>query len=303
MAMDPVNPQILYAAMWDFRREAHIFRSGGPGSGLYKSTDGGTTWNKIQNGLPAETLGRIAVAVSPVPPHTLYALVEAKKSALFKSADQGQTWEKMSTQYQMGDRPFYYSLLVPDPIEATRIYKPGTQLWVSNDGGKLFQNPSVTGGSYHSDTHALWISPLDNKLLYLGTDGGVYISADKGNTWRFVQNLPVSQFYHVSFDRRKPYNVYGGLQDNGSWMAPSRRSGGIRNSDWKNIGFGDGFYAYGDPDHADITYAQYQGGRISKTNHTTGESKYLKPFPEEGVESLRFNWNTPFVFGAKTGWM
>jgi photosystem II stability/assembly factor-like uncharacterized protein len=303
MAMDPVNPQILYAAMWDFRREAHTFRSGGPGSGLYKSTDGGTTWNKIQTGFPQEVLGRIAVAVSPVAPYTLYALVEAKKSALYRSADQGQTWEKMSNQYAVGDRPFYYSLLVPDPVDANRIYKPGTQLWVSNDGGKQFQNPSVTGGSYHSDTHALWISPLDNKLLYLGTDGGVYISADKGNTWRFVQNLPVSQFYHVSVDRRKPYNVYGGLQDNGSWMAPSKRSGGIRNSDWKNIGFGDGFYAYGDPDHPDITYAQYQGGRISKTNHTTGESKYLKPFPDEGVEELRFNWNTPVIFGAKSGWL
>ncbi len=303
MVMDPVNPSILYASFWDFRRQAHTFRSGGPGSGLYKSTDGGTTWNKIQKGFPDENLGRIAVAVSPVAPHYLYALVEADKSAIYRSTDQGASWEKMSDQNMAGDRPFYYSLLVPDPIEAERIYKPGTNLWVSSNGGKMFQNPSVSGGAYHSDTHALWISPLDNRLMYMGTDGGVYISADKGNSWRFVQNLPVSQFYHVSVDRKDPYNVYGGLQDNGSWKGPSRKSGGIRNSDWQNIGFGDGFYTYGDATDDNITYAQYQGGRISRTNHKTGESKYIKPFPDEGTSALRFNWNAPVVFGAKSGWL
>jgi len=303
MAMDPQNPSIIYASMWDFRRQAYTFRSGGPGSALYKSTDGGATWNKIHNGLPNETLGRIAIAISPVAPHYLYALVESKKSALYRSSDQGTSWEKMSDQTMAGDRPFYYSLLVPDPVDAERIYKPGTTLWVSSNGGKIFQNPSVSGGAYHSDTHAIWISPVDNRLIYMGTDGGVYISADKGNTWRFVQNLPVSQFYHVSVDQKDPYNVYGGLQDNGSWMAPSKKSGGIRNSDWKNIGFGDGFYAYGDPKDPDVTYAQYQGGRIFRTNHKTGESKYIKPFPEEGTGSLRFNWNAPVVFGEKSGWL
>lgn len=303
MAMDPLNPSVIYASMWDFRRKADTFRSGGPGSALYKSTDGGATWNKIHNGLPNGTLGRIAVAISPIAPHILYALVESDKSALYRSADQGASWEKMSDQTMAGDRPFYYSLLVPDPVEADRIYKPGTTLWVSSNGGKIFQNPSVSGGAYHSDTHALWISPVDNRLIYMGTDGGVYISADKGNSWRFAQNLPVSQFYHVSVDQKVPYNVYGGLQDNGSWMAPSRKSGGIRNSDWKNIGFGDGFYTYGDPADPDVTYAQYQGGRISRTNHKTGESKYIKPFTDEGTGALRFNWNAPVVFGEKSGWL
>jgi photosystem II stability/assembly factor-like uncharacterized protein len=303
MAMDPENPSVIYASMWDFRRQAYTFRSGGPGSGLYKSADGGSTWNKIQKGLPDEILGRIAVAISPVKPHYFYALVESKKSALFRSADQGSSWEKMSDQVMMSDRPFYFSLLVPDPVEPERIYKPGLSLWVSSNGGKLFQSPSITGGNYHSDTHALWISPSDDRLIYMGTDGGVYISADKGNTWRLVQSLPVSQFYHVSVDQTVPYNVYGGLQDNGSWMGPSKKSGGIRNADWKNIGYGDGFYAYGDQTDPDITYSQYQGGRISRTNQRTGESKYIKPFPENGTKSLRFNWNTPSVFGKKSGWL
>ncbi len=303
MAMDPNDPKIIYAAMWDFRRQAHTFRSGGPGSALYKSTDGGTTWTRIHNGFPAEPYGRIAVAISPAAPHTLYALVESAKSAIYRSSDQGATWEKMSDQQLTRDRPFYYSLLVPDPVEPDRIYKPGTVLWVSSNGGKHFQNPSVTGGAYHSDTHALWISPLDNRLIYMGTDGGVYISSDKGNTWRFAQNLPVSQFYHVSTDRKKPYYVYGGLQDNGSWMAPSRKSGGIRNSDWKNIGYGDGFYAYGDPSDPDVTFTQYQGGRMNRTNHRTGESKYIKPFADAGTDALRFNWNTPVIFGKKSGWL
>jgi len=303
MVMDPENPSLLFASMWDFRRQAYTFRSGGPGSGLFKSTDGGITWNKIQKGLPAGTLGRIALAISRVKPHYLYALIEAEKSALYRSSDLGSSWEKMSDQVMMGDRPFYFSLLVTDPKEPERIYKPGTSLWVSSNGGKLFQSPSVNGGKYHSDTHSLWISPVDNHLLYLGTDGGVYISADKGNSWRFVQCLPVSQFYHVSVDNKDPYNVFGGLQDNGSWMGPSTKAGGIRNSDWKNIGYGDGFYAYGDITDHDITYSQYQGGRINRTNQRTGESKYLKPFPETGTESLRFNWNTPTVFGKKSGYL
>ncbi|MCU0376883.1 MAG: hypothetical protein MUC78_01350 [Bacteroidales bacterium] len=303
MAMDPENPSVLYASMWDFRRQAHTFRSGGPGSGLYKSTDGGATWNKIHNGLPSGTLGRIAVAVSPVKPHYLYALVESSKSALYRSDDKGLSWEKMSDQYMMSDRPFYYSLLVPDPVVADRIYKPGTTLWVSTNGGKLFQSPSVTGGNYHSDTHALWINPSDNSFLYLGTDGGVYTSEDSGNAWRFVQSLPVSQFYHVSVDDSSPYNVYGGLQDNGSWTGPSRKPGGITNSDWKNVGYGDGFYTYRDKTDPDIIYSQYQGGRINRTNQKTGESKYIKPFPDEDTESLRFNWNTPTVFGKKSGWL
>ncbi|HKK42752.1 MAG TPA: hypothetical protein VJ963_10115, partial [Bacteroidales bacterium] len=303
MILDPGDPSVIYASMWDFRRKAYTFRSGGPGSGLYKSTDGGATWMKLQKGLPSDTLGRIALAVSNKGPGYIYALIESKKTALYRSPDSGNTWEMLSDQAMMGDRPFYFSLIVTDPLDPARIYKPGTSLWVSTDSGKVFQSASVTGGNYHSDVHALWISPVDNNLIYLGTDGGVYISADKGNTWRFVRCLPVSQFYHVSVDNEVPYNVYGGLQDNGSWMGPSSKPGGIRNEDWVNIGYGDGFYAYRDASDPDIIYSQYQGGRISRNNLRTGESKYLKPFPEEGIADLRFNWNTPVAFGRKSGWL
>jgi photosystem II stability/assembly factor-like uncharacterized protein len=303
IAMDPEDHTVLYASMWDFRRQAFTFRSGGPGSGLYKSTDGGETWKLLKNGLPEKTLGRIAVAVSAVKPHWLYALVESEKSALYRSGDKGETWVKMSEQLMTGERPFYFSLLVPDPVEPERIYKPGMNLWVSLNGGKIFQGTSVSGGAYHPDTHALWINPSDNRMMYMGTDGGLYVSHDKGNAWYFIQNLPVSQFYHVSVDNQLPYNVYGGLQDNESWVGPSRRAGGIRNSDWKAIGSGDGFYAYCDPKDQNIVYSQSQGGYIYRQNMKTGESRLIKPFPDEPGRELRFNWNTPTVFGRKSSWL
>ncbi len=303
MAMDPKNPSVLYAAMWDHRRTAYDFRSGGPGSALYKSTDGGANWVKLSAGLPNETLGRIAVAVSPVAPYAVYALVESKKSALYKSVDNGANWLKMSEQTAMGERPFYFSYISPDPVEADRVYKPGFGLLVSNDGGKIFQGASIEGGAYHSDLHAFYVSPLDNRLMYLGTDGGVYISRDKGNTWSHCENLPVAQFYHVSVDMNTPYNVYGGLQDNGSWKAPSSRPGGIQNADWETIGFGDGFNAFADKTDNNIVYWQYQGGKIYRSNLKTGESKFIKPFPDASTEDLRYNWNAAVVFGKKSGWL
>lgn len=303
LVMDPNNPEVLYAAMWDFRREPDFFRSGGPGSGIFVSKNGGEDWDEVRNGLPESTLGRIALAIHPLESDAVYALVESEKSALYKTVDQGGNWEKLSEQAQMGDRPFYYSLLVPDPVEKDRIYKPGTQLWVSKNGGKRFDSPSVMGMGYHSDTHALWINPKNNKVLYLGTDGGMFISSDKGNTWRMVKQLPVSQFYQISIDNQDPYMVYGGLQDNNSWRAPSYSPGGIWSSDWERIGFGDGFYTYADPDNPQITYSQYQGGRMYKFNHDTGEQQYVKPFPQEGTDDLRFNWDSPTIFGAKTNWL
>lgn len=303
LVMDPNNPDILYAAMWDFRREPHFFRSGGPGSGIFKTSNGGESWEEVRNGLPQTTLGRIALAIHPQEDSAVYAVVESENSALYKTVDQGSSWIKLSDQAQMGDRPFYYSLLVPDPVEKDRIYKPGTMLWVSKNGGERFEGTSVAGAGYHSDTHALWINPNDNQEMYLGTDGGVFISSDQGNTWRMVKQLPVSQFYQISVDNQEPYWVYGGLQDNNSWRAPSNNPGGIWSSNWERIGFGDGFYTYADPDNPQITYSQYQGGRMYKFNHSTGEQQYIKPFPEEGTDDLRFNWNSPTIFGAKTNWL
>lgn len=298
---DPQNADVLYAAMWDFRRTAFDFRSGGTGSGLYRSDDGGNTWHTIHNGLPEETLGRIAIDASPVAPHYLYALVESEKSALYRSTDRGNSWVKVNAQLQMGERPFYFSEIVADPVDSARVYKPGFITVVSNNAGANFSPVTVEGGNYHPDHHALYISPLDNRLMYVGTDGGVYVSVDRGNTWRHCENLPVSQFYHVSLDNASPYNIYGGLQDNGSWVGPSDKTGGIYNRDWNTIGYGDGFYCFADKDDPDITFWQYQGGHLYRRNARTGENKYIKPFPDAASKDLRFNWNTPIVWGRQSG--
>ncbi|MEZ5015285.1 MAG: hypothetical protein R2794_13440 [Chitinophagales bacterium] len=302
LVMDPKNDQVLYAAMWDFRRSAYDFRSGGPGSGLYKTSDGGATWNKLDMHFAGDTIGRIALSISPVD-GAVYALIEAEHSALYKSMDNGATWTKMSEQDAMGERPFYFSNIYADPKEADRVYKPGFNLLVSNNGGKIFQGAAVEGGAYHSDLHAMYVSPIDNRLVYIGSDGGVYISRDKGNTWSHCENLPVAQFYHVSTDNRSPYYVYGGLQDNGSWTAPSSQPGGIQNSSWKTIGYGDGFNAYPDASDRNVVYWQYQGGRLYRSNLQSGESKFIKPFPDQTTGDLRFNWNAPVEFGNKSGWL
>ncbi len=295
MTMDPENPDLLYAAMWDFRRTPYNFRSGGPGSGLYKSIDGGATWNKISEDFPEGTTGRISVAFSKADPNIVFALIEAEESGLYKSMDKGETWKLTNDEPVIGHRPFYFSYIVPDPVEADRIYKPGFSLVVSDDGGEHFNSPFIDGGRVHSDLHAMWIDPSDNNFIYLGTDGGVYVSNDKANTWRYVRDLPVSTFYHVFADDKKPYNVYGGLQDNGSWMAPSKSPGGIGNRDWSYVGYGDGFNVFPDNQDPNIIYFQSQGGNINRKYISTGESKSIKPFEQEDIDELRFNWDTPIL--------
>jgi photosystem II stability/assembly factor-like uncharacterized protein len=293
--LDPQEPRILYAGMWQFRRGAASFSSGGPGSGLYKSVDGGETWKKLESGLPTGDKGRIAIAVAPSRSSRVYALVEAKKTALFRSDDAGESWQDVNSSFNVQVRPFYFARIVVDPMDYDTIYKPGLSLTVSTDGGKTFNSSfGPGGGSVHSDMHALWVNPRDTQELVLGTDGGAYISADKGNHWRHVMGLPVSQFYHVSYDMDWPYNVYGGLQDNGSWSGPSRgQSGGVMNKDWRNVGFGDGFWAFRDPVDKDVVYSEYQGGRISRLRLSTGEVRNIRPLPEAGDPDYRFNWNTP----------
>lgn len=295
IVMDPYNSNVLYAGMWQFRRSAHYFNSGGKGSGLYKSEDGGKTWKELTTDLPEGEKGRIALSISPAD-SSVYALIESDETALYRSKDNGVSWKMMNKSRSVNERPFYFAKLVADPVKKNRIYKPGFYLYVSSNGGEHFQSPAVEGGRYHPDVHDLYVNPNDNRLLYIATDGGVYVSRDKGNTWAMIRNLPLAQFYHVSADMKKPYNVYGGLQDNNSWYGPSEKSGGIRNEDWKKVGFGDGFYAYADMHNEDIVYWQWQGGQFAKANIKTGEFKSIKPFKAEDTDELRFNWNAPVIF-------
>ncbi|MBT8383501.1 MAG: glycosyl hydrolase [Ignavibacteriaceae bacterium] len=296
LAMDPENPNVIYAGMWDFQRKPYTFRSGGAGSNLYRTTDGGVNWELVVIEERFDDLGRISVEISQVDPNIIYAVIESEKTGLYQSIDRGESWELKTTSPTVGERPFYFSLIVADPIDTNRIYKPGFSLNVSEDGGYSFTSPFVEGGRVHSDHHALWINPNDNKNMYLGTDGGLYITYDKGSTWLHAQNLPLSQFYHVSVDNQKPYNVYGGLQDNGSWVGPSESVGRITNCDWLNVGYGDGFNVLPDPKDENILYWQYQGGNIMRFYKNTREIKEIRPFSDNPDEKLRYNWDTPITF-------
>lgn len=293
--IDPKNPNTLYASMWTFRRTPWSFSSGGKTSALMKSTDGGKTWTKIQNGFEGNEFGRICLAMSPSDPNRLYAIAESAKTQLYMSKNGGQSWEKKSGSMNVSWRPFYFSVIMVDPVDPQRIYRPSLSLSISSDGGESFKEASFEGGWVHSDHHALWINPNNNSHLLLGTDGGVYQSLDKGISWSMFGNLPVSQFYHVAIDNQEPYNVYGGLQDNGSWYAPSQSPGGIENRDWENCGGGDGFWVQPDRDNADYIYSESQGGNIVRVNKKTGEYKDIKPYPLAGEPKLRCNWNTPVV--------
>ena len=295
LAIDPQDPAVLYASMWQVRRRPDFFASGGPRSGFFKSIDGGTTWQPMRKGLPDTEMGRIAMAIAPSKPSIVYATVEAKKTALYRSEDRGESWVEVNSTATVGERPFYFSRLVVDPGDPNRLYKMGMIASYSDDGGKTFNMLGVRGSGlgYHGDVHDVWINPKHPADLVIGTDGGVYVSHDRGNTWRFVGTLPISQFYHVSYDMAWPYNVYGGLQDNSSWYGPSRRSGGIGNKHWQSLTNGDGFWAFPDPTDPDFIYDEYQGGNLFRVRRSTLESQDIKPTPRQGEPKFRFNWNTP----------
>jgi photosystem II stability/assembly factor-like uncharacterized protein len=302
MSMDAKNPKTLFAGTWDFRRKGWTFRSGGDGetapsgSGLFKSTDGGATWSDLNAssaaGLPAKPWGRVAVTVAPSNSNVVYAFIEAvpPKNALYRSADGGRTWEKRDQSQWMVWRPFYFANLIVDPKDENRIYKTDLALIVSSDGGQSFS--SISNGA-HGDFHDVWIDPASTDRLITGDDGGVWYSYDAGNKWWKGDNLPVSQFYHVSLDNDRPYHVYGGLQDNSSWVGDSEYPGGITNSRWENMYGGDGFWMFVDPTDQNYLYAEAQGGEIGRVNRKTHETRPLKPLPRYKEGKERFNWNTP----------
>ncbi len=297
LVAEPGNPDHLYAAMWQFRRWPWFFRSGGPGSGLFESHDGGETWKRLteEDGLPKGNLGRIALAFAPGDPRRVYALVEAKQSAFLRSDDDGRTWKSINSEPNVTSRPFYFSHIAVDPQDADRIYRLATEVDSSDDGGKTWST-LVPFRDVHPDFHAIWIDPRDGNNILLGNDGGVAISRDRGKNWAYVQNLPIPQFYHVRFDDAVPYNVYGGMQDNGAWKGPSTVwvNGGIRNSDWKEVGFGDGFDTAPDLKDPSRGYSLSQGGHLVRWDLNRGERKDIQPAPPAGGK-LRFNWNTGFA--------
>ncbi|HWU88219.1 MAG TPA: hypothetical protein VN253_13120, partial [Kofleriaceae bacterium] len=287
------------AGLWDFRRRGWTFRSGGDGpnaasgSGLHRSTDGGKTWTPLTSaanrGLPAAPWGRVEVAIAPSDPKVVYALIESKASGLFRSADGGATWEARDKSQMMVWRPFYFARLVIDPTNPNRLFKPDLNLIVSEDGGRSF---AATGGGSHGDWHDLWIDPRNPKHVIGGDDGGLWLSFDGGNRWHKNNNLPISQFYHVSVDDKDPYQVYGGLQDNSTWVGDTAYGGGISNARWENIGGGDGFWAIVDPSDPNAVYVESQGGYITRVDRRTMVARDIQP--KAGYkEKLRFNWNTP----------
>lgn len=291
LVMDPTNNHVLYAATYQRRRATWGFNGGGPGSGIYKSSDAGRTWTKLTRGIPEGPLGRIGLDVYRKNPNVVYARIEhERESGVYRSDDAGASWTKLSS---VNPRPMYFSQIRIDPQSDHRIYVLGVQLHVSDDGGKTFHNEGAS--NVHVDHHAMWINPNDSNMVLLGNDGGAAISYDRSKTYVWFNNLPLAQMYHVSYDMQSPYYVCGGLQDNNTWCGPSaiRSSAGIVNDDWFVIHGGDGFQAQMDPSDARILYAESQDGRMSRVDRVTNERKSIRPEAPEGEQPYRWNWDTP----------
>ncbi|MET1259327.1 hypothetical protein ABV409_08295 [Flagellimonas sp. DF-77] len=297
LTMDPNDPNILYASMWEFRRTGWSFESGGANSALYKSTDAGKTWNKIHNGFPAGKLGRLAIAVAPSNSNVLYTVIEAEKDerkGLYRSNDAGASWEQLNNDFGITVRPFYFSRIVVDPRNEDVVVKGGLSGSISRDGGKTFKSL----GNMHSDIHDIAFSIKDSDVMYVGTDGGVYRSWDGGTNMEIVENLPLSQFYHISVDDAEPYNVYGGLQDNGSWWGPSSSPGGVEARDWNSVGAGDGFRVLKHPTK-NIIYSEMQGAEnVWRYDVDRNLTKTIQPLPDSEDQKLRWNWNAPMAISV-----
>ena len=294
LAMDPNDSNTLYASMWEFRRTAWSFNSGGAKSALYKSKDAGRTWKKIHNGFPNGKLGRLAIAVAPSNSNILYTVIEAEeqdRKGLYRSDDGGESWVQNNNDFGITVRPFYFSRLVIDPKNPDVIVKAGLSGSISRDGGKTFKDL----GDMHSDIHDLAFHIKDSDFMFAGTDGGVYRSWNGGTTFEIVENLPLSQFYHISVDDAEPYNVYGGLQDNGSWFGPNAAAGGVKAAQWTSVGQGDGFRVLKHTTK-NIVYSEMQGAEnVWRYDLDKGRIKTIQPLPKKGQPKLRYNWNAPIA--------
>ena len=308
VAIDPQDPNIVYAGMYDYQRQPWSFRSGGPGSGLYKSTDGGSTWKRLtdpalNNGLPgAKLLGRIGISVHRKNPRVVYVLIEAQEGGvLWRSDDRGEQWRVVNSERRINNRPFYYTQVRADPVDPDRVYTLAGSFNVSTDGGRTF-GPS--GGRMFGDHHALWIDPEDPKRLLSGTDGGFFISNDYGRNWDFVNNMPMAQAYHVGVDMSEPYNILGGFQDHEIWRGPNEKWNqvGVREGDWVRLRYmADGMYALADPRDPSIVYYNGHFGDITRLDMRNREERYIQPYPPgpagggADIEKYRFNWNSPVL--------
>ena len=300
VVMDPRDPDVLYAAAYQRQRKAYGFNGGGPGSGLYKTSDGGKKWTRLGGGLPEGNVGRIAIAVAPSDPRIVYVTCEHKDGGVFRSDDRGRTWRRVNA---LQPRPLYFSQIRIDPKDPQRVYVLGTSLFVSDDGGKTFRSDGAR--NVHVDHHAMWIDPSNPSVMWLGNDGGVWVSRDRSVTWTRVNNIPLAQIYGVGFDARDPYYVYAGLQDNGVWAGPNRTRNrvGPLNDDWIQVGGGDGMLVAASTGDAATVYVEMQDGRVLRFNPLTGENKAVRPFVRppgepregEGNPDLRFNWTTPIA--------
>ncbi|MBK7705833.1 MAG: hypothetical protein IPJ30_08620 [Acidobacteria bacterium] len=295
--IDPNNPNVLYAGMWRFERKPWTFTSGGDKGGVFRSLDGGRSWNKLSNGLP-KAIGRIGLAVAPSNGDVVYAILEAKEGTVYRSDDKGETFRLINRQQQLVGRGFYYTTVKVDPTNADKVYAVATNMYQSLDGGRNFQRISPTT---HIDFHALWIDPANPKRMWQGQDGGVAVTYD-GVTWEYVNNFATGQFYQVFADNALPfYNLSGGLQDNGTWVGPSRNREpvGILNDDWRMISFGDGFFAIAHPDNPDLFLTESQGGSVVRTDMKNREQQSVVPYigPGGAAENnkFRFNWNAPLI--------
>ena len=293
--MDPRNPDVLYATAHQRRRRQWTYLGGGPESGIYKSTDAGETWKKINKGLPGGDKGRIGMDISPADPEVIYAIVEAQggQGGFYKSTNRGASWQKQSSYSTSGN---YYQEIVADPVDVDRVYSLNTFTNVTVDGGKNFSG--LGEDSKHWDNHAMWINPKNNKHILQGSDGGAYESFDQGKTWKFFTNLPVTQFYKVSVDNAEPfYNIMGGTQDNYSLRGPSQNVSrhGITSAEWIVTLGGDGFESVPDPENPDIVYAQSQNGGLVRFDAKSGETVTIVPRPRDGEKQYNFNWDSPLM--------